>query len=444
MYRLYIDCSFTFRSKRTVGISRTVRNIIIRRKTFINYGFKDVECVIQIGKNYYKIDPDNEPFLLFSFMSRYFTKILRNFIDYLFFYNKKNSDVILSVELVKEDEISTSKKTSYADFILFVRRSILPLLFNFACFLDEIFLYKSRVDFGKTDILFLPDNFWNADFDVDLIHQIKSNGALLGLLVHDLLPVSHPEFFRKKHSDVFKKIVYEMIPIADIYVCNSQFTLNETRRVFGDKVKKIPSDYFYLGCDFAFNSSADCFPLHEGSYLMVGTIEPRKNHLYVLDAFHSMWEAGSCACLVIVGKIGWKCESVMDRINNSKYLNSNLFLYNNASDSDLASLYIGCKALIFASEIEGFGLPLVEAIHYKKIVLASYIEIFKEIAEDYPYYFDLKKLDSLVHLIEINESIGLTHRNFYPTLSSWDGSVNSLALKLSNLISFFNCEAFSD
>ncbi|MRR06921.1 MAG: glycosyltransferase family 1 protein, partial [Deltaproteobacteria bacterium] len=201
---------------------------------------------------------------------------------------------------------------------------------------------------------------------------------------------------------------------------------------------KLMYDYFYLGADFAF-----CAKVHGEVrdtlsgvfsglpvYLIVGTIEPRKNHSYVIDAFENLWNQGSRIRLCIVGRVGWMCDDIVKRINASTYLSERLFWFSDLNDDELEYCYEHGKALVMASRFEGFGLPLVEAMHYGKPVFASDIPVFREIGEDYPIYFDLADSNSLANKIHEYEN-NVLDQEFNPrNWLSWDESIEDLFAKV--------------
>jgi alpha-1,2-rhamnosyltransferase len=132
---------------------------------------------------------------------------------------------------------------------------------------------------------------------------------------------------------------------------------------------------------------------------MVSTIEPRKNHAYLLDAFERAWAAGSTARLCIAGRVGWKCEALLARVRNHPELNTRLFMFNDLSDTSLEHAYAHASALVFPSFVEGFGLPLVEAMQRGLPAMGSDIAVFREIGGEFMAYFDLRDPQSLADLI---------------------------------------------
>ena len=139
---------------------------------------------------------------------------------------------------------------------------------------------------------------------------------------------------------------------------------------------------------------------------MVSTIEPRKNHDYLLDAFERAWAAGSNARLCIAGRIGWKCDALVDRVRQHPELNRRLFMFNILTDKSLEHAYAQATALVFPSWVEGFGLPLVEAMQRGLPAMGSDIPVFREIGGEFMAYFDLADPQSLANLVARMESTG--------------------------------------
>jgi alpha-1,2-rhamnosyltransferase len=111
----------------------------------------------------------------------------------------------------------------------------------------------------------------------------------------------------------------------------------------------------------------------------------------VLDAFDAYWALGSDAALVIVGRQAWKTDAFLQRVASHKQLDRRLFLVRDATDGELDYAYRSASALVIASEIEGFGLPVVEAFQRGLPVLCSDIPVFREIAEGKATFFDLSQ-----------------------------------------------------
>ena len=120
---------------------------------------------------------------------------------------------------------------------------------------------------------------------------------------------------------------------------------------------------------------------------MVGTIEPRKGHADVIAAFLELWRQGSTLQLIVVGTPGWKTEAVQQALADAAATTNKLVWLQDADDSLLAQLYQAAIGVIVASKGEGFGLPLIEAAHYDKPVLARDIPVFREVARGNVTFF---------------------------------------------------------
>jgi len=123
------------------------------------------------------------------------------------------------------------------------------------------------------------------------------------------------------------------------------------------------------------------------SFLMVGTVEPRKGHAQALGAFELLWGQGVDVNLVIVGKRGWLVEQFVEKLSHHPESNKRLFWLEGISDEYLGTVYAACTCLLAPSEGEGFGLPLIEAAQHKNPIIARDIPVFREVACEHAMYF---------------------------------------------------------
>ena len=134
-------------------------------------------------------------------------------------------------------------------------------------------------------------------------------------------------------------------------------------------------------------------------FLMVGSIEPKKNHLRVLEEFESLWRRGVDADLVVVGKPGWKHEPIREALELACALHPSCAWLDEVSDGDLWFLYRRATAVIQASEAEGFGLPIIEALSAGTRVLANDLPVFREVADGYAQWFDIQREGDLARAV---------------------------------------------
>jgi glycosyltransferase involved in cell wall biosynthesis len=206
-------------------------------------------------------------------------------------------------------------------------------------------------------------------------------------MVHDLLPVTHPQFFPEYAVEKFRGWL-EMTSLYDGVVANSKTTLLEYLAHFPDLPKDFARGSFPLGCDFESNLP-DVLERGEGvvtrsdlHFLLIGTIEPRKGHLDALKAFQVLWGRGYTGRLTVVGRWGWGVMDVRERLEAEARINPRLRILNNAGDQELEKIYRTGDCLLAVSECEGFGIPIIEAASRGVSVLARDIPVFREVAGD--------------------------------------------------------------
>lgn len=244
----------------------------------------------------------------------------------------------------------------------------------------------------------------NADID-HLIHGIHTDMRILGVtmcyIVYDLLPAKHPEWWPEGTGDMFKRWLLSLSNVGDKLLCISQAVADElTEWVYENNRKSIENVEilsFHLGADvenslptkgLTVNAESTLSEIRKRvSFLMVGTLEPRKGHAQVINAFNELWESGCEINLVIVGKYGWLIDELVEKINGHNELNQRLFWLQGISDEFLEKVYSSCHCLIAASEAEGFGLPLIEAAMKGLPIICRDIPVFKEVAGSNAFFF---------------------------------------------------------
>ena len=191
----------------------------------------------------------------------------------------------------------------------------------------------------------------------------------------------------------------------DILICNSRTTADAvcdyyTTNKFKRK-KPLKLHYFHMGCDIKDDKNTEAreeirafVEKNKNTFLMVGTVEPRKGYAIALEAFRQLLSAKKDFQLLIIGKDGWKNNEFKEAVTDSLLSNSIMWV-SDATDEELQWAYKNTAALIAASKVEGFGLPLVEAAQFGLSIICSDIPIFREVAGDNATYFKPMSADSL-------------------------------------------------
>ena len=172
------------------------------------------------------------------------------------------------------------------------------------------------------------------------------------------------------------------------------------------------------------------------SFLMVGTVEPRKGYLQALNAFEVLWQQGYDINLVIVGKEGWLADDLIKRLSSHPQKNTQLYWLQGISDEYLELIYKASCCLIAASEGEGFGLPLIEAAQHKIPIIARNLPVFREVAGDHAFYFETTNPENLAQAIK--NWLALHEKKQHPTSDTmpwltWKESAQQLLTTIQSL-----------
>jgi glycosyltransferase involved in cell wall biosynthesis len=270
------------------------------------------------------------------------------------------------------------------------------------------------VDFVSGDILvFLDLHPGVAIGQQEYLMYLRRKGVKVIYVVYDLIPVIRPEFFWPGLCKEFQTWLHAVCN-SDGALCISNAVADDLRTFIASN--EIVSDpffhigFFHLGADLENSIPSRGIPVggqelldrlaSQKTFLMVGTIEPRKGHEQVLAAFENCWNIGIDATLVIVGKQGWKMEAFIDHLNKHVENGRGLLYLKQISDEFLNELYNTCSCLVAASECEGFGLPLIEAAKHKLPIIARDIPVFREVAGEHAYYFSADEPEQLAQAIQ--------------------------------------------
>lgn len=244
------------------------------------------------------------------------------------------------------------------------------------------------------------DVFLGLDMSVDVVTKyaatfvsLRDHGVKMYFVVYDLIPMLRPEFVNQAILHVFQRWYQTIAEIADGIVCISRAVGEELREWLGYqgvvRHRPLSIGHFHLGADLDGDlAPAQARPAGAGrAVLAVGTVEPRKGYAQMLDAFDKLWNDGADVSLTIVGQQGWHVEELAERIRNHREAGKRLIWAQGIPDSQLEALYRDSDMLLFASEAEGFGLPLIEAAQRRLPVLARDLPVIREVAGEHASYF---------------------------------------------------------
>ena len=274
------------------------------------------------------------------------------------------------------------------------------------------------------------------------IQFLRNKGILVYHVVYDIIPVLKPELFWPDLCLEFSAWL-SAISNSDGAICISRAVADELAewlKTNGPKrLRPFKIGWFHLGADVEKSMPTCGLPddasrvldqlAARPSFLMVGTIEPRKSQAQAFAAFEKLWAESLDANLVIIGKQGWNVGNLVELLCNHPERGCRLFWLEGISDEYLEKVYAASTCLIAASEGEGFGLPLIEAARHKLPIIARDISVFREVAGEHVYYFSGKEPLDLA--MAVREWLVLYRSGHHPksdnmTWLTWKQSVQQL------------------
>jgi glycosyltransferase involved in cell wall biosynthesis len=209
-------------------------------------------------------------------------------------------------------------------------------------------------------------------------------------LVHDLIPITHPEYCRAGESDKHRERMRTVLATATGVLGNSQSTLDELSCFARqESLPNPPALAAWLGVD-PLPAPKRRAVSERPYFVVIGTIEARKNHRMLLAIWSRLIArlGANAPELRVIGQRGWEAADVFLELDNNQQLHGHVRELNHCLDEELANQLAGAQALLFPSLVEGFGLPLVEALSLHAPVLASDLPVFREIGGNIPTYLD--------------------------------------------------------
>jgi len=380
--KIYFDGTESFwRPENNTGIQRVVREVCRRCQSSAPLGVE--ACAVQFnGRRWAKWDIDTNLFYRLFTRSRLFTLRCRSLRR-------------LSRPKIKNNPLQVKEIIS---FIVGLIGSGIGSIFSSLA--KRLLRRGSPVQFNADDILVVIEYPWTR---TKCITALQEQGVKFIAVIHDCIPLTHPEFYQRDVK-AFGHFLEWVLTHADGVMSVSIFSQQEI-----ESRQNTPGrpwvDYFHLGSDFLHRTPGSTPPqlikaFSRPCFLMVGTIAPHKNHKQVLDAMDILWQNHHETHLLIIGKVGWQADELLGRIYSHPQLGKKLFIFHELNDGDLAYAYGHAHALVAASYVEGFGLPVVEALSQGLAVIASDIPVFREIAGTSVEFFPLDNAQSLAEIIQ--------------------------------------------
>jgi glycosyltransferase involved in cell wall biosynthesis len=225
----------------------------------------------------------------------------------------------------------------------------------------------------------------------------RAFGARCVCFLHDLIPIDYPEYVQRGKAQAHRRVTETIAHFFDAVIVNSRSTADSLRQFLSSEPERaLPEANIHVALPGvrAFPRSTSPPNVSRGPhsvpyFIVLGTIEPKKNHLLLLNLWSRL--ATTMAPpprLLVIGARGWENEQAVDMLERSHRLHGLVEEHNRLDDAGVGELLRDACALLVPSLVEGFGLPLAEALASGVPVICSDIPVFREVGRDVPDYVD--------------------------------------------------------
>ncbi|MBV1796873.1 glycosyltransferase [Siccirubricoccus sp. G192] len=221
------------------------------------------------------------------------------------------------------------------------------------------------------------------------IAALRRAGAAFVPFVHDLIPLTHPEYARPAQVGRHARRIATIAEQADGVIVNSAATAATLLpHLARHGAAAPPLAVAPLGIE-PWRASPFSLPT-EPYFVCLGTIEPRKNHLLLLHLWRDLAARLGPAAprLLLLGRRGWENENILDLLDRCGALGGLVREIGTAGDREVTALLAGARALLFPSFAEGYGLPLAEALALGVPAICSDLPALREVGGAVPDYLD--------------------------------------------------------
>jgi len=277
-------------------------------------------------------------------------------------------------------------------------------------FIEKYTRIKSNV---LRKAIFLP--FSVRGLKMDVFHGVdhiglpflyKSKTCRYVVTIHDLITRIYPRSFPIKQRLVQNTLLPHILRKADKVIVDSRATENDVRKFYPNQAEKIRVIYagvesqFYPRSQDEVEKVLDKYSIGFKYFLFLGTLEPRKNIVRLIEAFIKLKQEGSIEHrLVITGRKGWLYKEILEKIQKSPFSQDIIFT-DFVNDEDLPFLYSGAEIFIYPSLYEGFGLPVLEAMACGTPVIASNLSSLPEVAGEAGILIDPLEVEEIVQAMD--------------------------------------------
>jgi len=248
-------------------------------------------------------------------------------------------------------------------------------------YLYRNFHLRKEMEDSKIDYAFFPDYFMPKDFT-------KPSA----IVIHDLSFISHPQFYSKSFVAFYKYQLKETLKNNPVIVTISELS----KKTIVEYLNIKPENIHLLQAYSSFNDKTNYYP-GKGNYLLyVGHIEPRKNLHFLISNFLKWTKLRKVDLrLVITGEFWRKTKETKKTLN--EFVNCpNIEFTGYVDEPALTRLYSNASGFVHTSYVEGFCVPVLEAMHYNLPLICSSGTAAEEISSPYSIRINPRNDKSLI------------------------------------------------
>lgn len=248
------------------------------------------------------------------------------------------------------------------------------------------------------DSLLILGAFWVLQNIAERIIALRRKGVRVGTLIHDIIPITHPEFCEKSLTHAFRAFLFSVLSVADfIFTVSDHSGRCVEEFLVTNKIPHAPIRTL-RPAHKTWDASANTVPLSpaiarllkEDYVLYVSTIEVRKNHSYLFRIWKRLIErvGKKTPTLVFIGRAGWRVNDLLEQLDSTSNLNGKIKILHDLTDVELAELYKSASFTVFPSFEEGWGLPVGESLIFGRPCIASSTSSIPEVGGAFVDYID--------------------------------------------------------
>ncbi len=309
-----------------------------------------------------------------------------------------------------------------------------------------------QVDFKENDVIVVLQAYWiTPNYTNSIGKAKKAYNIRCYPFIHDVIPFLTPHLIPNINTLVQQRL---LLNISDGAVTSTQYTKDimfESKKIsFAMPFEKDQVVITPFGSSkFQSNEDKTNYIVHkqcngQDFVLMVGTIEPRKNHIYMVEIWEKLYQkhGDKLPLLIIAGRKGWKAEHLLNLLASKNYIDNKVKILYGLSDEHVDGLFKHCLFTAFPSFSEGWGLPIHESLRYNKLCIASNHPVLQDVGKHLCEYVNPYDVNDGLKMVEHylfnaekrHEKEALIAQQAEDVLYDWDQAAQIFFKEVSKII----------